>query len=164
MRKRFLIMLLFSVLLILPQSCKKDEVAPLTVSKIPQAIIKGKAFAQLNVSTAGPGYEYAPTGTKIILRIPFSQLGIDTGPLANAYKTYEATISGSGDFTFTIDATLAGVTASLYCVQFEYNQDQGKDLSGQTITKRMVYYFNTLTVTVISGQTIISDIIYSTKN
>lgn len=165
MRKTgFFIFLVFLALITILESCKKDEVAPLTEYNVPQAIIKGKAFAQLDVSTASsPGYEYAPGGTKIILRISVKEYGINPGITRNEYKTYETTVTGTGDYSFTIDATTAGINLSMFCVQFDYLQYQGKDPAGQPVNIRRVYYFNTQNLFVIAGQTLFNDITYATK-
>lgn len=162
-RSGIFVFLVFLTVVCILVSCKKDVVPELTTYNVPQATIKGKAFAQLDVSTASPGFEYAPSGAKLILRVSLSDFGIDLGGSNNSYKTYDATVSATGDYSFTIDATTAGINASIYCVQFDYLQYQGKDLAGLSINIRKVYYFNTQVLSVIAGQTVISDITYNTK-
>lgn len=162
MKKRILIFIsiAFAATFLL-QSCKKDEAAPLTSYSVPKATIKGKAFAELDLTTAG--YESAPSGTKIMLRISVAQYGIDPGNTKNSYNTFEATVSATGDYTFTVDATTSGVSTDLICVYFEYSQVIGKNANNQPITARKIYSFNTSAVGVIAGQTVYRDIYYTAQ-
>jgi hypothetical protein len=146
-------------------SCSKDEVIPLTTYTVPQATIKGKVFAELNTSTDFPGYEYAPTGTKIILQISAEQFGISTEGLPqNSYKSYEASVTSSGDYTFTFDATTYGIEVWLYSNQFEYMQNRGKDSQGQPILVRTIYATTPTRLTgIIGGQTVFKDIVYAVR-
>lgn len=162
MKRRFLVLISFLFgAAILIQSCSKDEVAPLTSYNVPKGTIKGKTFAELDLTTAG--YENVPSGTKLMLRISVAQYGIDPGDSRNAYKTYEATVGATGDYSFTVDATTAGVSTDLVCIYFEYNQVTGKNANNQPITVRRIYYFNQSSVSVIAGQTVYRDIYYTAQ-
>jgi hypothetical protein len=166
MRKTKLIYLpILLAIIVLFQSCSKDAVIELTTYNVPQATIKGKVFAELNTTAEFPGLEYAPNGTKIILQIAVDQFGIDvSGSPQNSYKNYETTVSGSGDYTFTFDATTFGIDIWLYANQFEYQKVIGKDAQGQPITVRTVYAFTPAKITgIIGGQTVYKDIVYAIK-
>lgn len=156
------VFLSFTLLL---QSCSKDPVAELTSYNAPQATIKGKVYAELNTSADSPGLEYAPSGTKIILQVAVDQFGIDiSGSPQNGYKNYEALVNGTGDYTFTIDATTFGIEVWLYTNQFEYMQVRGKDAQGVPITVRTIYATTPSKVTgIIGGQTIYKDLIYAVR-
>ena len=147
------------------QSCTKDEVAPLTTYNVPQATIKGKVFAELNTTTESPGMEYAPSGTKIIVQIAASQYGINASlSPQNSYKNYETTVTSTGDYSVTIDATTFGIELWIYANDFEYMKVIGKDAQSQPITVRTIYDAPNYKLTgVIGGQTVYKDIVYAVK-
>lgn len=144
-------------------SCSKDEVAELTTYNVPKATIKGKIFAQLDL--VSPGYEFAPNGTKINIRIPVEDYGIDLGDITrNNYKIFQTTVNATGDYSFTIDATTSGVRVYVDIVQFEYLQYQGKDANNQNINVRRIYYINTQNISAIAGQTHYLDLYINDRN
>lgn len=148
--------------------CDKDEVPELTERNIPQAVIKGKVFANLNVSSGFSGYESAPSGTKIMAQVWTGDLmpGVEEGEedgFVHTYKNYETTVDGSGEYSISVDATTDGLTVRVICDDFEYDQIQGIHPidSTQLAPIRRVYRVSDFEVAVVAGKTSIRDIYYS---
>ncbi len=165
-RKNYLVFFLAS-LLFFGMSCKKDEIAPLTERNIPQAIIKGKIFADLDVRGDSPGYENGPSGVKIIARIYAPDLagGVEEERIPETYVLYETTTSGTGDYSLEVDANTEGLLVTLIADDFTYNQIQGIHPidSVQIAPIRRVYSALDQSVSVIAGGTSVRDFYYNTS-
>ncbi|MBL7111544.1 MAG: hypothetical protein ISS19_06355 [Bacteroidales bacterium] len=163
MKKTILLSVFSAALLLMSISCSKDEVPELTERNVPQAIIQGKVWADLNVTL--PGYENAPTGTQIMAQVWTGDLmPIEDEAFVHTYQSYEANVDGSGNYSVSVDATTEGLNVRFIMDDFEYNQVQGTNPadSSQIPPKRKIYSAFDLSVGVVAGKTTIKDIYYDT--
>ncbi|MEN8120269.1 MAG: hypothetical protein ABFS35_07980 [Bacteroidota bacterium] len=126
------------------------------------ATIKGRVFAELDLTTAG--LENAPTGLKVTTLLESSQL-VDyvnhTGNgeiLSVAYEqaTNSTNTDANSDYSITVPATASGLKIVISSDDFVYDQ-----ITGVGTTQRKVYKAAPETVSVVSGITYFRDVIYN---
>ena len=161
MKPKFYLSFFLVAIIFVGFSCNKDEIAPETTRTVPKATIKGKVWADLDVSSNGPGLEAAPSGLKIIAQIWAPDLAEGIEGVPETYINYETTTNGSGEYTIEVDATTAGLTVTLVSDDFTYDQVQGTD--PQTPPQRTIYWADYYQIFAISGGTLIQDIVYNTS-
>lgn len=147
--------ILASLLLIAVLSgCKKEE-ATNAPTNVGTATLTGNVKAELNLTNTD--LENAPAGTKIIAVI--SSEDLVTNPTPNVeYEniSYETTIDGSGNYTFSsIAAANKEVTVDIYPADFIYYQVQPDNT-----TRRVVYSVDKITTVVIKNRTTVQDFNY----
>jgi len=121
-------------------SCDKEvETTPLKVDNFPKATIKGYVYADLDQTSYG--YEKVPTGTKVIVTMPYSELGITSG--GNLVITVEIQSDGTFEFTVPVDAN--GANVSVKIVDFIYDQLQTQQYNSKLTTIKKVFYGETVT-------------------
>lgn len=122
-------MVLFATLMV---SCDKEiTTSPLTVDKSQKATIKGYVYADLDQTNYG--YELAPAGSKVIITMAYSELGLST----SGSLTDTVLIGNDGSFTYEIPTVAGGVDVSAKVVDFVYNQKQ--EFDQQHTTKPTVF-------------------------
>ena len=164
MKKRLLPLIAFSGILLLTLSCGKDEVPELTDYTVPKAVIKGKAYADLDLSQGNEGYETAIGNLKIIAQIWTGDLVSELDPnYSYSYKTFTGTTDGSGNYRIEVDATYAGLNVTLYCDDFAFDQKQAKIGDIQPSPVRRVYSAGPYSVFVLANKETMRDIYYSSK-
>ncbi len=137
-------------------SCNKDEEPELTTYNLEKATVKGKVFADLDITNST--YENAPSGTTVTARVRYSDLGISVGSgIMNQYKLYTTTVNSSGDYTLSIDASTSGTSAYFYLDDFTYDQILSSDSLG-IVKVRKIYYTDDFSLEVFSGRTTINDV------
>jgi len=106
------------IMAIFLKSCDKDvENSSLHINLNKKIIIKGYAYAELNLRSLG--IEYAPAGTMIILSVNYN----DLNPNAGAGKWIDtAIVESNGSFTAEVPVDDDGVFLSCEPLPFEYNQ------------------------------------------
>ncbi len=126
------------------------------------ATISGRAFAELDLTTAG--LENAPAGIKVTTLLESSQLlnyvnhtGEGEILSINYEQATNSTTSNSGsDYTIVVPATASGLKIVLSANDFVYDQ-----ITGPGTTQRKVYNVPTDTISVASGITYFKDLIYN---
>ncbi|OQX98014.1 MAG: hypothetical protein B6I20_11595 [Bacteroidetes bacterium 4572_117] len=126
------------------------------------ATIKGRVFAELDLSSAG--IENAPTGTKITSLLESLQLlGYvnhtgDGEILDIAYNeaVYSTNTDINSDYSITVPATASGLKIVINADDFDYEQ-----ITGVGTIQRKTYSALSDTVSVFSGVTYFRDIIYN---
>lgn len=161
MKKKMLPVLAWIGILLLVLSCGKDEVPELTEYTVPKALIKGKVFAELNLGSSG--FEVPPSGVKILVRIDTRDLIPDPDPEFNyGYKQYTATVDQNGIYSISVDATYEGITVTLFCDDFYYDQKQAVVNNVQPAPVRRNYTAGPLVITnVMANKVTIRDIYYT---
>lgn len=162
MKKFIAISILFGFgLMISLNSCKKKEEETTPAALTSTATLKGNVKAVLNATNTDE--EFAPSGTKLIVTINSADLVDD--PIPNySYKTltYEATVDGSGNYSFSIPAGSQIFSVKLNGVDFTYDQTIWDPSNpGSTTTERKVYTVPQTTVSIQAGDIKINDLYYN---
>lgn len=139
-------------LMITLNSCKKKEEETSGASLTSTATLKGKVWAELDITNTE--FEAAPAGTKIFVSIESQDL-VNNPQYDNKTLIYETTVDASGNYSISVPAGNKSLTAKISGADFEYMQNQG----GGT-TKRTVYAVGTTTVTINAGDIEINDLYY----
>jgi|GEM_PF-2932259 len=163
MKKKLLPVLAWIGVLLIISSCGKDEVPPLTNYSVPQARIKGKVYAELNLGSSG--LEAPPSGLNILIRVNIRDLVPDPDPEFNyGYKQYVATLDQNGMFSVEVDATYEGITVTVFCDDFYYDQVQAVVDSIQPAPIRKNYSAGPYVINnVMANKVTIKDIIYTSN-
>lgn len=166
----FLIIGLFAIGLISFNSCKK-EVTPtsLELNMTRTATITGFVKADLVQDSAGTEMpmEYAPAGTKLIVKVALSEYNNDA-PYGE-YKTFETTVGTDGTYSFEVPADENGVAIQVMGVDFQYDYKKYKweynsDYTVRTWvadgTTKKAYSVTPLNINVVSGGNYINGMTY----
>ncbi|HBF88402.1 MAG TPA: hypothetical protein DDX39_07130 [Bacteroidales bacterium] len=149
--------------------CKKDE-EEYTPEALPEATIEGFVWADLNwandtadtVTVYQYNQEYAPAGTILIATLYAGDL-VDNPVAGYTYQTltYQTEVQEDGSYSFTVPAHANGVSVSIKCTDFEYDEIS-MDWANYpaTETDRVVYTASSFSVTVYPNITKIIDINY----
>jgi hypothetical protein len=110
-------------------SCDKEvETSSLTVNNFPKATIQGFVYADLDLTNYGD--EPVPQGTKVIVTMEYSELGLGTGSLIDTVMC-----DNQGSFTCQVPADADGVDVTAKVVEFIYNQVQEFNFEYTTVLK-----------------------------
>jgi hypothetical protein len=122
-------------------SCDKDvETSPVTTEDFAKGTIKGYVYAQLDLTNYG--YEAAPVGSKVIITMPYSELGLN-----NSGNLIDTVLLGSdGSFSYEIPADGDGVNVTVKVIDFIYKQKQA--FGDQHDYKNSLYSSKTVTYNV----------------
>lgn len=162
------------ILLVLSQilsSCGKEELAsPVELNSSQKATLTGLVYAQLNLlnDTMVTKYEFAPSGTKIIVKIDARQLAVN--PPEDVEFTdllYTTEVKADGSFSIELPAISKGLEATVIFNDFTYNQvpayrtEFGYYRAGDPVRK--IYKADEFSITLVAGQTIIQDVYYQVQ-
>lgn len=115
-------------------SCDKEiTTSPLTLDKSQKAIIKGYVYADLDQTKLGD--EAVPAGTRVIISVPYSELGLTgSGSLIDTLE-----IDNEGSFTYSVPVKLNGSEVTAKVIDFTYDQVQPLDFSNQNATIKKIF-------------------------
>jgi len=137
---------------VLLTSCKKDdEPTPSTPTK---ATVTGYVYADLDLTEAG--FEYAPSGTKIMAWVDTEELFVNPNPaLTYPKKFYEATVGADGKYSLSIEVGNNPVTVNIEPGDFWFNQQVTID---DVEVKK--YSMVPVSIDVLNNQTKILDLVF----
>jgi hypothetical protein len=126
-------------------SCDKEiTTSPLTIDQSKKATVQAIVYADLDLTNYGK--ELVPAGTKVILTIPYSDLG--SSATGNWIDT--VTTNAQGKINATVPTNAKGVTVTLSPIDFIADQTQPLGSHYATISK---LYQKTGTATTVSVKT-----------
>jgi len=163
------------MLVVAVSSCSKDESTG-TV-ELGTATIKGIVYSDSNnesnnptASSANNTKEFVPANTRLIATINADDLAQDGNGASVEKKVYYANVNASGEYSFTIDAGAKPVNVKIEGVEFynAYSQweyiVQGSNWAWVDVTyERTAWEMAPANFTVINGQNIINDFVYTYK-
>ena len=139
-------------------SCKNDDLvsSPVSVDKMPKAIITGYVTAETNLQSVGA--EVAPAGTKLLVELNYADInGAATGKWQDS-----VTIDANGKYTLHVPADANGVNVTITPVPFEANQTQAFGAFYPQVKKS--YTGVAAVIAIRSGQTLTSDFVFAPAN
>lgn len=148
------ILLGFSLLITL-NSCKKKEEEKTPAALTSTATIKGKVWADLDLTNAGS--EAAPAGTKLFVTIDSEDL-VDNPQYDNKTLIYEASVDANGNYSISVPAGNKAFNVRISGVDFEYNTILS---SNPQTTSRSIYSTNGANPAINAGTISINDIYYN---
>jgi len=139
-------------------SCKDEPVvvsSAVTVATKDSATISGYLTAELNLQSAG--LEAVPTGTSVLVSLPYSQL--NSSATGSWLKT--VTVGTDGKFSVKVPTNSKGVTVTIKPSDFEFNQIQAY-VSGAIVPNlKLTYSIGSSSIVAVSGQSLNNDIVYT---
>ena len=138
-------------------SCDKEvTTSPLTVDESQKATVEAIVYADLDLTNYGK--ELVPAGTKVILTIPYSDLGSSaTGNWIDTVKT-----NAQGIITASVPTNAKGVTVTLIPIDFIADQTQPLGSHYPTISKLFQKTGAATTLTVKTSDLKVSLLEYNT--
>ena len=140
-------------------SCSEDELtsSPIEVDLTQSAVVKGIAYAELDLQTNGA--EFAPQGTSLMVTIPYSDLS-SNAKSGNWSKV--VTVGANGAFEVTVPSNNKGVTVTIKPTDF--TADLKLENGSQIATQKTVYTSAEITASVKAGLTSFNNINFSIKS
>jgi hypothetical protein len=159
------------MLVVAVSSCSKDESTG--TNELGTATIKGIVYSDSNnesnnpiASSANNTKEFVPANTRLIATINADDLAQDGNGASVEKKVYYANVNASGEYTFTIDAGAKSVHVTIEGVEFYNAYSQWELISGNMVDvtyDRTAWEMAPANFTVINGQNIIHDFVYTYK-
>lgn len=126
--KKITLMPLFLAMATLFVGCEKVEKSEMVLDTTQKATLKVYCYAQLDLTQQG--LEFVPNGTQVMVRIENNNFN----PGASGYWSAVGEVQ-NGLVEFEIPVTLQGITATIFPMEFTYNQVQPYGSNVSTITK-----------------------------
>ncbi len=163
------------MLVVAVSSCSKDESTG--TNELGTATIKGIVYSNSNDESNNPNvalrnddYEFVPANTRLIATINANDLAQDGNGASVETKVYYANVNESGEYAFTIDAGAKSVHVKIEGVEFynahsqwEYINQDSNWVWVDITYDRTAWEMDSTKFTVMNGQNIINDFIYTHK-